>query len=66
MHLPQMEVHIPSLAVFSQIRKAPFVDYIEPAKVEVLPMSSGCGPEPLTQPVITVPASNGVPTPSRR
>lgn len=58
-NLPQAEVHVPSLAVLSRIRKLPFIDYIEPATIEILPFSSGCGPEPLTKPIITVPASNG-------
>lgn len=59
LHFPQVEVRIPSLELFSRIRRLPFVDYVEPAKLELLPMSSGCGPEPLTQAVITMRAGNG-------
>jgi hypothetical protein len=58
LHFPQLEVHVPSLNVLSKIRKAPFVDYIEPAHIDIISFS-GCGPEALTQPVITVAASNG-------
>lgn len=56
--LPVVEVQVPSAAVLSQIRKLPFIDYIEPAHIEITP-ASGCGPEPLTRAIITVVTSNG-------
>jgi hypothetical protein len=39
-------------------RSLPFVDYVEPAHID-LQLASSCNIEPLSQPIITVPASNG-------
>jgi hypothetical protein len=59
--LPVVEVRLQDVTMLHEVRKLPFIDYIEPAKVEIHFFSglSGCDAEPLTKPIVTVMASNG-------
>jgi hypothetical protein len=56
--LPQIKLRLPTLDALSKVRRLPFIDYIEPAKVEYHNFST-CKPESLTRPVMTVQSSNG-------